>query len=84
MQVKTKWLLLTRNVVDVILAVVASVSLSSDSDVVSYVETILLPQNLLHCFTLCKLINQLVQIAYFLHQWIFDFFYAHTAHYALN
>lgn len=44
----------------------------------------LLPQDLLHRSSFCQFINQLVQIAYFLHQWIFDFLYAHTAHYAFD
>src|SRR5262249_51868127 len=43
-----------------------------------------LPQNLLHRFSFCQLINQLVQIAHISHEWIFNFFYAHTAHYALD
>ena len=44
----------------------------------------LLPQNLLHRFSFCEFINQLVQIAYFLHQRIFDFFHANTTHYAFD
>jgi hypothetical protein len=40
----------------------------------------LLPQNLLHRFSFCELINQLVQVANFLHQRIFYVFHANTAH----
>jgi hypothetical protein len=43
-----------------------------------------LSQNLLHRFSFGELIDELVQIAYFLHQRIFDFFYANTAYYALD
>src|SRR5262245_51063042 len=43
-----------------------------------------LPQNLLHRFSICQLIDELVQVADFSHQWIFDFFHAHTAHGALD
>src|SRR5262245_61634603 len=43
-----------------------------------------LPQNLLHRFSLGQLIDELVQVAKFSHQWIFDFFYAHTAHHSLD
>ena len=43
-------------------------------------KSTLLPQNLLHRFSFCELINQLVQVAKFLHQRILNFFYANTAH----
>jgi len=43
-----------------------------------------LPQYLLHRLSFCKLINQFVQVAYFLHLRIFDVFYANTAHYTLD
>jgi hypothetical protein len=44
----------------------------------------LLPQNIIHRLSFCELINQLVQVANFLHQRIFDSFYTNTAHYALD
>lgn len=39
----------------------------------------LLPQNLLHRLALGELVDQLVQKAYFLHEWIVDVFDADTA-----
>ena len=44
----------------------------------------LLPQYLLHRLAFCELIDQLVEIPYFLHQWIFYFFHANTAHHAFD
>lgn len=41
------------------------------------------PQDFLHRLSFGELIDQLVQIADFLHQWIFDFFDSNAAHYAL-
>ena len=43
-----------------------------------------LPQNLLHLFSFCQLIDQLVHVANFSHQRIFDFFYANAAHDAFD
>src|SRR5262245_38597268 len=42
--------------------------------------TSLLAQNLFHRLSFCELINQLVQVANSLHQRIFNFFHADTAH----
>jgi hypothetical protein len=39
----------------------------------------LFPQNLLHLFSLCQLIDQLIQIANFLHGGFFDVFHSDTA-----
>src|SRR5262245_44184423 len=45
---------------------------------------VLLAQNFLHRFSFRELINQLVQIANFLHQRIVDFFNANAAHNAFD
>src|SRR5687768_9126999 len=42
------------------------------------------PQNLLHCLSFCKLIDQLVQVSYFLHQRILYFFHADTTYHAFD
>lgn len=47
-------------------------------------ENDLLPQNLLHRFSFCEFINQLVQVSYLLHQRIIDFLYTNTTHRAFD
>ena len=45
-----------------------------------FLKTKLPSQNLRHRLTPGQLINQFVQIPYFLHQRVFDFFHADAAH----
>lgn len=47
-------------------------------------EKQLLAQNLLHRFPFREFIDQLVQVAYVLHQRIFDFFHANPAHHTFD
>ncbi len=43
-----------------------------------------MPQNLLHRLSFCEFVNEFVQVAYLLHQRIFDFFNANATHNALD
>jgi hypothetical protein len=43
-----------------------------------------LPQDRFHLLPFCELVDQLVEVANFLHQRIFDIFHAHPAHYAFD
>ena len=42
------------------------------------------PEDMLHRFSFSKFINQFVQITYFPHQWIFNFFQANTTNDAFD
>src|SRR6478735_12778781 len=42
------------------------------------------PQNVLHGFSLCELIDQFIQVANFSHRWFFNIFHPDTANHALD
>src|SRR6476661_1136706 len=44
----------------------------------------LLPQNLVQCFSLCELINELVQVANLLHERVLNFLHSNAAHHAFD